>query len=70
MAEHPWSGLPCFPLLVPDFVSESERAQALGFLAAHEADFGTTDLKDYWAGRTLTLPQVRDPATGTLLRDL
>lgn len=70
MAEHPWSGLACFPLLVPDFIAEAERTQALGFLAAHEADFGATDRTDYWAGRTLTLPQVRDPATRTLLREL
>ena len=58
MAEHPWAGLPCFPLLVPDFIAESERTQALGFLAAHEPDFGATDPAAYWAGRTLTLPQV------------
>ena len=70
MAEHPWSGLPCFPLLVPDFIAESERTQALGFLTAHAADFGATDPAVYWAGRTLTLPQVRDPAIRVLLRDL
>ena len=31
MAEHPWSGLPCFPLLVPDFVAEQARFAAAGY---------------------------------------
>ena len=70
MADHPWSGLACFPLWVPEFLTVAEQQQALGFLAAHEADFGPTDPQDYWAGRTLTLPQVRDPAVQALLRDL
>jgi hypothetical protein len=70
MAEHPWSGLACFPLLVSEFISESERTQALGFLATHEADFGATDPSAYWAGRTLTLPQVRDAVIRELLHDL
>jgi hypothetical protein len=70
MTEHPWSGLACFPLLVPDFISEAERTQALRFLATHQADFGATDPSNYWAGRTLTLPQVRDPEIRSLLHDL
>ena len=70
MTDHPWSGLSCFPLLEADFISEDERQTALAFLAAHEADFGATDPENYWAGRTLTLPQVRDAATQALLRDL
>ena len=70
MTDHPWSGLSCFPLLEAEFISEDERQTALAFLAAHEADFGATDPNDYWAGRTLTLPQVRDAATQALLRDL
>ena len=70
MTDHPWSGLSCFPLLEAEFISEDERQTALAFLAAHEADFGATDPENYWAGRTLTLPQVRDAATQALLRDL
>ena len=70
MTDHPWSGLACFPLLEPDFITENERQAALRFLANHEADFDAIDPKDYWAGRTLTLPQVRDAATQALLRDL
>jgi hypothetical protein len=70
VTDHPWSGLSCFPLLEAEFISEDERQTALAFLAAHEADFGATDPENYWAGRTLTLPQVRDAATQALLRDL
>ena len=70
MTDHPWSGLSCFPLLEADFISEDERQTALAFLAAHEADFGATDPKDYWTGRTLTLPQVRDAGMRSLMRDL
>lgn len=70
MTDHPWSGLACFPLLEPDFITEAERQSALAFLGAHEADFGVTDPQDYWAGRTLTLPQVQDAGTQSLLRDL
>lgn len=70
MTDHPWSGLSCFPLLEADFISEDERQTALAFLAAHEADFGATDPKDYWTGRTLTLPQVRDAGMQSLMRDL
>jgi hypothetical protein len=70
VTDHPWSGLACFPLLEPGFITEDERQAALRFLAAHEADFGAVDGKDYWAGRTLTLPQVRDAAMQALLRDL
>lgn len=70
MAEYPGSDLACFPLLMPEFLTVAEQQQALAFLATHEADFGTTDPQNYWAGRSLTLPQVRDPAVQTLLRDL
>jgi hypothetical protein len=70
VTDHPWSGLACFPLLQPDFITEDERQAALRFLAAQETDFGAVDGKDYWAGRTLTLPQVRDAAMQSLLRDL
>lgn len=70
MTDHPWSGLACFPLLEADFISEDERRTALGFLSDHEADFGATDPGDYWAGRTLTLPQVRDAGMQTIMRDL
>lgn len=70
MTDHPWSGLSCFPLLEADFISEDERQAALAFLTAHEADFGATDPKDYWTGRTLTLSQVRDAGMRSLMRDL
>ena len=70
MTDHRWAGLACFPLLEPEFITEDERQTALRFLAAHEADFGATDGQDYWAGRTLTLPQVRDAAMQSLMRDL
>ncbi len=70
MTDHPWSGLACFPLLEPEFITEDERQSALTFLAAHAADFGGTHPDDYWAGRTLTLPQVRDAAMQSLMRDL
>jgi hypothetical protein len=70
VTDHPWSGLSCFPLFEPEFITEDERQAALRFLAGHEADFGATDPKDYWTGRTLTLPRVRDAATQALLRDL
>ena len=54
---------PCFPLIVPGFLSLAELALYARFLAQYEADFGELTEADsgYWKGRTLALPQIQDP---------
>lgn len=54
--------LPCFPLVTPNFLPREEIDLYARFLARNDANFGELPgpQSDYWKGRTLALPQVKD----------
>jgi hypothetical protein len=58
---YPWVGLPCFPLVVKEFISDSECEDLLAFLSNNESKFGELVEGNFWLGRTMTIQQSGSP---------